>query len=407
MTPLLRLYVRVPNDYVANVRRTYGENGQKQLLWEIDQRIQRLGFGAPLSVMQDPTDNTLVRVIARTYGRPASSDGVLYIQGSERVQEPPEYVVDPSLPKNILDHGLTRGEAWMIRQALLKETNARHVDGIASTLEPFFPISASLLRSKSMMLEARAFANRQSILEAQAAIASGLQKKGFKVEPIPTRTGDELAEIVRYETDGRWTDVEAKLRSDAAVLPPTWIPTAALSEQPIGTDLLRLRQAAFEEGMRRGLSKEAIELEVKRVACFICEYPLLLLTNNATRHELESFPPAFVEAARSVVREIGPGMIVVDPKRLEVVTPPKEQDGFVSPTAFQMALSNAKPEMADVFDKRRAKRIFQEIGEGGSAGETNARKRAQLQLERASRMLERRRWVDWYYRRKLAYGENA
>jgi len=263
------------------------------------------------------------------------------------------------------------------------------------------------------MLESRALANRASLEQAQAAIGQRLAHGTEGPVPVyPTETGEEISKIISETTRGRWGDAQVALRKLAeSSLPKTWFRTKSLSRETLpetDEELIEARSRAIEDGLRAGLPKDVVEVEIKRVACMVCESPSLLVSLPQTDAHLKEFPVSVVRAGRSVVREIGPGIVVVDPKKLQLVSPPTWRDGFVSPSAIMLAQSNTKPEMAMVRDKQKVRHIFSEIGEGGTSSvEKKDNARARVQLEKASRFLERRRWIDWYHRREKAYGRSA
>lgn len=128
----------------------------------------RLGFSEPLLVTHDPTDTSVWCVIAR-WSSPAqeilSARYVTPLQAIP-VEEPPtggrsslgRTVTATSGPNTtVLDEGLTHDEVWAVTHALSKDDDTKHLGGFATTFEPDYPVTAGLLRVKSMLAAVRSY----------------------------------------------------------------------------------------------------------------------------------------------------------------------------------------------------------------------------------------------------------
>lgn len=385
---LYRARVRVPEAYV-HVFRSSGPNGQQHLL---DDVRSRLGCEEVLSVMQDPTEITLFSVLVR--GITTQSDGTVTIEHVEQVEEPPASTTAPAPDYVSLDPGLGREDLMLLHCALTREWNPRHVGGVAMTFAPFFPCAASLLQARATLLEGRCIANDARLDNANAQAAMQASVPRVRVSP-----GEELASLVRSRTWGRWHAVEQAFRdlcpttrpwtrsedvrsaiATARGLPPEQSPDIELPHAVA-------RVAAWYEAHPQ-MPIEVLRDETRRAAWTLVDEPL----------ETRVFPDEVLALARCLVREIGCGVWIVDPARLESAIPPDGlgREGFVSPSALQLALANGKPAHARVWNASRIKTIATALTDGGDTS-PNALL-ARNQLERAERAIERRRWIEWYRR---------
>lgn len=155
---LYRIWVRVPIFYSEEVRRSAGADGQKALLADIRGKVEGYGFKGTMLVTQDPTDNSVFTLVSRW----GETDSELYDEDParvfmlEEVEEPPVLTTAPAavVPPS-LDEGLTAGEIEAVKAALATNSDMKHLAGFATTLEPYFPLAASLLRAKAAMIGAR------------------------------------------------------------------------------------------------------------------------------------------------------------------------------------------------------------------------------------------------------------
>ena len=473
---LYRVVLRVPLRYVHGVRRAHGDLGQKMLLRDVEERLESSGFVGTVAILQDPTDNTRFTAIARYLG-PVSRPAI-EIVSAEEVEEPPEE--SPRTNPGVLDVGLTADEVQVVRRALAKEENPRHLYGLASSMEPFFPLAASLVRAKGTLLESRAIKNAETLAGQNAA---GVQRLAEQVSvvtggectpqanaawtgPVQGPAGAMLVAATRAACVESWPEVEtmwhrfgtirgpwgrldrmrgaglgaqsaqsaqasvaeqeaARLLMGAA--PETtlgkwlqrkdfqrlWQRTSGVTLRdrladfmsaakesdhthvPVADVLIaRRREELAAYAARTRVSGQPFPLdvlsdEVKRVACAIVGSP---------EGDLSQYPAEVQNLARCVVKELRQGIWVVWPEDLYKALPPTGEEGFVSPTALQLALASQKPIVSRVSLGKRVPEVLASLSEPRGRIDQRQLMRAKHQMERAKRAIERRRWVEWHRR---------
>lgn len=346
---LYRLVVRAAPFYIAQVRKTHearggeqrpGDTSQKLLLRDVQHRTRQMGFGETLLAMQDPTDNSTFTVLARA--KPSSivqPDPALQITSSELVEEPP-----PAFdPKNtlLLDDGLTAGEGWTIKRALLFDRNPRHLNGLARSLEPWFPVSATLLRMKAAIIEQRA-----------------------------VMTPQRAALLLR----------------------------AAMEKTP-DLSIVHQARARFETWAKtQGRPLEVLRDDVRRA---IVQLIGLMDPDVQPR----AFPLPITQLARSVLVEGvagGRAFRFPSPQAVRSALPPDGTEGFVSPSALQLMLAQQKPAWSGIQKQdriaTRLRTMRPEAMRGLAPNEQATLLKAQAQMERAEQAIQRRRWVEWFRR---------
>ena len=343
---LYRLLVRVPLPYVEKVRTKYAPRGQKTLLADIKDRLRLSGF-APLLVTQDPTDNSLLAAIAR---KPDSSPSSAPIQRDPIVRVIKQEPVDEPLVSTALgqvkqdrprgDNGLSEEEAQVVHYALMNERNPRHLEGLASSLEPFFPISASLLRAKGLLIE-----NRKVMDE-------GATKKFLE---------------------------------------------SACKKSDTNPDVIAKKQAFETFAQSSGSPIEVLRDEVKRAALKMAEEANV--PSAKPPPILQHAPAPVLELARTIVRQVpdNTNLAMICPDALKVSLPPKATDGFISPSAMQLALAASKPDWSGVSSKDKLDAVMQSL-KGKPGMNPQDLMKARNQMERAAKAIERRRWIEWYKR---------
>lgn len=137
---------------------------------------------------------------------------------------------------------------------------------------------------------------------------------------------------------------------------------------------------------------------------------------------------AYAQAAQAAVREIAEGIRVVDPEVIRRLTPPSAVSELAtrvnriayadpvvqattvnrlayaqptSPTALKLVESTRRPETSLVVDPKAAASRVTKVIDAANAGDPEA-KRAKEALDKATRELERRKWVEWYRRQREA-----
>jgi hypothetical protein len=351
---LLRLRLRVPAELVARFRTL--PMGQKRFVAHVSDRIVRLGYEPPIAVLQDPSEPT--RVVAITRPRvpyPQHVERVwgqksLVIESVERVEDPQmrhraasergeagdaiessrsrrseEYLQD--------DPGLLPSEIAAVRHALRNEHHPKHLRGFASTLDGWFPVAASLLLARVLVLE----------------------------------PGSTL-----------------RLREDRQ------------SPRASDADIDRAREGLRAFAHRSGTPEEIVRTATKRAVC--------RLVDGEGLPSNTSLPSPIAFAAKTLMRPVGDyadGTVlrVVDANAARRVMPPTGREGFVSPTALQLALSMSKPEISMVSDRDEALSRGHRIEDATPPSDPRERRDtmlAQAMLDKARRTLERQRWIAWY-----------
>ena len=105
-------------------------------------------------------------------------------------------------------------------------------------------------------------------------------------------------------------------------------------------------------------------------------------------------------AARSVVREVADNVRVVDPQAYKALLPSTGKEHIVSPSALQLALAGAKPFGSNVLVPESITARIEEINAGVARKDPEAIK-AKMELLKAQKTLERRRWVEWFRKQNL------
>lgn len=396
MNPLLRLKVKVPLDYVHKIRNLNKEHGQKLLLENIKQRIIKLGNKNVLAVMQDPTDNSIFTVIGKKELNSKTNDDIIKITSQELVQNPPQTNNQfPVVSYNFLDSGLLPDEIATIRYALLHEENPRHLSGFASTFEPYFPLAASLLRAKAMLRECQAFKNRARLWELNKKAAA---RTGARIPVLSSNTTHILSNLTK-----NWNDVSKIWNKFKFANNPGWYKFDELIKNT--HSLKKSIQQLFNElkqfGIKNNFPFEILKDEVKRVICMMIEEPYLLIEDSPGRpikklisEKLQNFPPEIKDLARKLIEEIGLGIWIVRADLLYKLFPPQLYDGYVSPSALQLSLAAGKPEISGVKYIGKVQKIYTNLNTEKNIDVL----KAQAQMERANRAIERRRWINWYYK---------
>lgn len=364
------------------------EAATREDLWE---RVQKTLHGKVLLVTRDPTSPNVFQVLVRAQGtyRPAPPVRAVRLQ---QVQAPPE----ASAPSRVagtsspLDPTLTEEEVEAVRQALVTDRNPKHLGGFAVTLEPDFPIAASLLRAKAMLCDYASHGKRaapamQKRKEKLLTEARGL----FGIEFGEARGG---LEALQSATAGLGADAARSWEMFADVL-------KAAEGFPSRSPLAR-NHALVADSLRPKTREEAKDLRKA-----ICE----LVKNAPTEgtKDLFELDPRALErglrvgyyqavAARHCVREVAPGVRIVDPQVYRLIDQEAPLDDLrPSPTAAALVQAIQRPETAPVANPGKAVQRAREVVARAKQGDPEARKALEA-LDRAARSLARRRWVSWY-----------
>lgn len=364
-----RLHLRVTPAYVERMRRAFGmptargetrepERAQRAIQSDLARRLGVLGATEALAVIQDATDaatfTAIVRwpAIAYAQAHGTKSDDALSIVRVEPVAAPPPRLTR----KGVMipwDHGLSHDEVSAVEHMLLTERNPRHLHGYAATLEPFFPVAATVLDAKGDLVEQKMLMDRAASRELEASV-------------LQSSLDPNLAAAIVRERD---------------------------------------RLAGYAR--RLNLPPSVVREEVKSIVCGMND------PNSARRPNLN----AAIPLARLLLRQIrfrDRSLRVACPYAARLAFPPDITDGLISPSAVQLALATQKPKMAGVtsaglvpgrmreFDQQKLPLDVRLLTNVPLALHESKFLRVKSQLERARQAIERRRWIDWYRRRQRA-----
>jgi hypothetical protein len=332
---LYRLSVRVPAGYVAQVRRAHGDSGQKALLADVEARVRHLGYAATLLAVQDPTTPGQISVLARpALAAPATTDGVVQITDAVATEEPSPTPTGKGAIA--LDSGMSADDAQAFTDTFFQNQNARHLDGLATTFLPWFPVSAALLRGKAGLIEKR----------------------------VPM-------------TPAASTDLFRAATAPAAAISAVQLPAA---------------KAAFDAyAARQPLPLPVIRDDVRKAIA------------ASLGAGAGTFPSPVANLAKATIRYVpfaGSLVAVPLPDLVARALPPHPDDGFVSPSALQLALAMQKPDWSRVGQRARIGAAAGQMDRPGVDPVQAAR--ARHQMERATSAIDRRRWIEWSRRTRLA-----
>ena len=365
MTPgqLYRAWVRVPLPYVKSIRASYGEAGQKVLLADVRARLLRLGFSETLLATQDPTNGEILTVLARRGPGPIGTDGIIHFLGSEPVEEPPKAALAATLPA--FDHGLAADETMALEKSILHDQNARHLAGLASTLEPSFPAAASVLRAKSDLIEKRVLMNE--------ANSRRLVERAFQ-RPLPDQEKRIASARAAFESDAARSSIPLPVLRDG-------VRRAAIALLDDKNDPLQGHPASVQN-LARALVTDHVEFSV------------------------DSYPPLASSGSDGKRTD---HLTLILPKAIALGLPPNEDDGFISPSALQLALAQQKPEWSKVSSAGKVQSVIDTIEKRATLQGKPFKDilKARNQIERAVKGIDRRRWVEWYRRQSYLGNKGA
>lgn len=329
---LYRLSLALPAGYAQHVEAVFGAGSYAAILRDVEGRLARMGAGTLLfEPMQDPTAPDHWTAVARAV--PTQGDDVIRVLTVEPLVEPtrPASADHPAAVRlgAQLDPGLSPSELVAVSRALERETNPRHLAGFASTFEPHFPVAASHLRARSILVQ-------------------GAHGRGVRAEDAPAFGAEHVAQM---------------------------------------------RFGAVARADNLGIPRDLALGEVKRACCTYVSEGMPL------RSPLPDLPPEISGLAAACVRPGARGTRLVDRGMLIAASPPTGDEGYVSPSALQLALASTKPGMSRVWNQDGALEVHQSLQEPAPTREGRiAQMRAKLALEKAHKTIERGRWIRWYER---------
>lgn len=380
MTPGLhyRVLVDAAPAWISAIRKRHGEDGQRLVLASIEACLDRMGIARAVAI-EDPTaPGHFTAIGERSSGALKPSEGNVRILKFEEVESPPPGYEEPIPPA--LDGGLQPEELRTLRQALIAEENPRHLRGFAHTMTPALPIAASLLHAKANLLDGQTVRAKASHMQiAQAAAQAHETRDRVGIHRAADALVDASAGLGR-DVEGMWRDLAAR----------GWSYVVHDPARP-KTPGAALRKQIADYQASRGLSDELVRDHARLAVCLAVAGDL----------KLDEMPSVLSAAASDIVRTVGPNVRLIDAARLREMIPPAARDGYVSPSALELALASMKPRWSKIESPREANRLWRELSNANPT-ETNAI-RARIELERAKKTIERERWIQWYRRLRTAY----
>jgi hypothetical protein len=298
-------------------------------------------------------------------------------------------------PTKTLDKGLTVPEFEMVRHVLAQEANPKHLGGIASTFEPDYPITASLLRAKSAVMARRAMGSsrRQDISEAHAKRYSRVRDKVKPSEaPLTLVHLDPALRQVGKGDVPDWVTPQNKYLGAEVPAWRAWVVTRA--KGPI-------TKSTFDEaGFQGPLAVPASEESAHKIRCLVA---LFVKDGGLLRKTAEEIAKAYkvsLDEARFALastRELTDDIRVATPLLRQLPAPKrptKEALRLAATVLKPVHTKSITPEDTKV-GIRKAKAIIH----GASEGDPDAKKARQA-LGKAGKLIERRRWIQWYNRKR-------
>lgn len=155
--------------------------------------------------------------------------------------------------------------------------------------------------------------------------------------------------------------------------------------RPVPDVATRHMRAVLEEADRRGIPRD-VAYEDARNAAF------LVAVGDAE----EDMPASLRAVGEATARTVARGVRIVDRDALLAACPPTGEEGYVAPSAIQLALSTTKPEMAGVRSFAAAGRRGDMLKNPPRDAEIGDTLRARMAMIRAQKAIERHRWLRWY-----------
>jgi hypothetical protein len=351
---LRRLRLRVPAELVAGFRAL--PSGQRRFVSHVSDRVERLGYERPIAVLQDPSEPTRVVAIARPR--------VPYPQHVERV--------------------------WGWNQKPLRGQKPLIVESVEPVSEPG--------RHRRYSDPNGSETDDPGLLPEEIAAV----RHALRNEHHPKHLRGFASTL-----DGWFPVAASLLRARVAVLEPgstLRLREGRASPRASNAELDRAREGLRAFAYGTAAPEEIVRAATRRAACRLVE--------GDQDVSITGLPPPIALAARAIVRPIGDyadGIVlrVVDASSARRVMPPTGREGFVSPTALQLALSMSKPEISMVSDREEALARGHRIEDAAPPRDPRERRDtmlAQAMLDKARRTLERQRWVAWYGKQSTVPG---
>lgn len=274
-------------------------------------------------------------------------------------------------PTQSLDHGLTVRELEALRHALAEETNPKHLGGFASTFEPDFPIAASLLRAKEALIKRRSIGSVHQ--------AADRKRRAERVSKAP--------ELARHPFEGF-----APFKGD---VPPFWEEFGDVVSREVSPHAVWLK-GRVDDRLPKVLSpREEAAGKVRALIVLFLRDPGLLRKTPAEIARAYKVSEAIANHALMAVNEWSDDLRLVDPRYGRLLPPAPRP----SPGALHLASAAIKPTLSPVSDVDTSIKLARETFRRAERGDPKAVK-AKLTLGRATKAIDRERWIRWYDRKR-------
>lgn len=334
--------------------------------------LDAMGFETR-SLDKDPSARGIWVALANWRGK---GNSLPHVPGAKVIRlDPTEPLPDPSelrVPHSkALDPGLTERELSALRFALLDEINPKHLGGFASTFEPDYPIAASLLRAKEALVARRAIGSVHQ--------AKHREKRNARLAKAPDLGAHPFEGFEAFRED----------------IPPFWEEFAGYVSREVSPRAVWLK--SHPEGRRdpnltvRGEASN----KVRALVVLLMKDPALLRKSPKEIARAYRVPVEVANHALLCVKEMSDDLRVMVPHYVRLLTPPSRP----SPGALHLASAAIKPTLSSVSDVDAGIQVAKATFAMADRGDERA-KRAKLALGRASKAIDRERWIRWYDRKR-------
>lgn len=293
---------------------------------------------------------------------------VLRLDRTEALPPPSEVQV---VATESLDRGLTAREVEALRHALAEETNPKHLGGFASTFEPDFPIAASLLRAKEALVKRRSIGSVHQ--------AADRKRRAERVSKAP--------ELARHPFEG-FSPFEKDV-------PPFWKEYGDVVSREVAPQAVWLKGRVDDRLPKVLPPQEEVAGKVRALIVLFLRDPGLLRKTPAEIARAYRVSEAVANHALMAVTEWSDDLRLVDPRYGRLLPPAPRP----SPGALHLASAAIKPTLSPVSDVDTSIRLAKETFRRAEKGDPKAI-RAKLTLGRATKAIDRERWIRWYDRKR-------
>lgn len=256
-------------------------------------------------------------------------------------------------------------------------------DGVA-TVETIEPVLEPLVeRDSQRMRDGKAWLRRLDPgLSVDEAWTVG---RALEVESNPRHLGG-----LASTCEPMFPIAASLLRAKALLTEPHVIHERGSKAAVAGEDVGRAFGLVGRCAAQHDLPMDLVHNEVKRAVCTYVDE-----NGRPLGSALPDTPSEITNAAASVIEEPKRGIRFVNREALLGLCPPNGEEGFVSPSAVQLALAAGKPKVSRVGNVKEIDQVMRLLDHPHHVDRITLM-RARSALEKAHRALERQRWVRWY-----------